>query len=149
MVAASRTLILFMLIISVGLILSACVGPSGGYVSAGWGDHQKEEVPGEPDVPKTKGPPAHAPAHGYRAKHAYRYYPNERTYYDTQRQLYFYLEGYGWQVGVTLPSYIQLSNEYVSITLDTDKPYEYYDEHKRKYPPGQMKKGKKKGKKWS
>jgi hypothetical protein len=30
--------------------------------------------------------------------------------------------------------------------MDTDKPYTRYEEHKRKYPPGQLKKKKKK--KW-
>jgi hypothetical protein len=36
--------------------------------------------------------------------------------------------------------------------LETDKPYEHYEEHMEKYPPGQMKKWKnknKKEKKWA
>lgn len=149
MKVAQESLFLFISVCSAALILSACVGISGGHVSGGWGAPQTQDEPKEPDISSKKGPPAHAPAHGYRAKHSYRYFPNERTYYDTRRKLYFYLEGNGWQVGVSLANYIHLSNEYVSITLDTDRPYEYYDEHKRKYPPGQQKKGKKKGKKWS
>ena len=82
--------------------------------------------------------------------HSYRYYRNEHTYYDTDRHLYFYLEGDGWRIAASLPSHIKLSNDYISVELDTDKPYEYYEEHSGKYPPGQMKKGeKKKGKKWA
>jgi hypothetical protein len=37
-------------------------------------------------------------------------------------------------------------DDYVTIEMDTDKPYTRYEEHKRKYPPGQLKKKKKK--KW-
>ena len=39
------------------------------------------------------GPPAHAKAHGYRAKHQYRYYPIvQKVYHDSERGLYFYLK---------------------------------------------------------
>ena len=94
---------------------------------------------------KKKGPPAHAPAHGYRAKHQYRYYPSRSVYYDTGRKLYFYIKGDRWEVGVSLPNRIRngLGNS-VSIELDTDKPYTYHSEHVKKYPPGQLKKKKKK-----
>ena len=99
---------------------------------------------------KKKGPPAHAPAHGYRAKHKYRYYPSRSVYFDTGRGLYFYLKGDNWEVGASLPSSIRVGlGDSVSIELDTDKPYTHHAEHKKKYPPGQMKKkkGKKKNKK--
>ena len=36
--------------------------------------------------------------------------------------------------------------DYVTIGMDSDKPYMYFEDHKRKYPPGQMMK--KKGKKY-
>jgi hypothetical protein len=43
-----------------------------------------------------------------------------------------------------LPSAIRLvSAHYVTIELETDKPYEYFPEHKKQYPPGKMKKKKK------
>jgi hypothetical protein len=98
---------------------------------------------------KKKGPPAHAPAHGYRAKHQYRYYPSRSVYYDTGRKLYFYIKGDKWEVGASLPNRIriQLGNS-VNIELDTDKPYIYHSEHVKKYPPGQMKKKNKKKNKW-
>jgi hypothetical protein len=79
-----------------------------------------------PPVAKN-GPPAHAPAHGYRAKHRYRYYPSCSVYFDIGRSVYFYLGS-------------------VEVEMDTDKPYLQHKYHKQKYPPGQLKK--KKSKKW-
>jgi hypothetical protein len=94
---------------------------------------------------KKGGPPPHAPAHGYRAKHQYRYYPSRNVYHDTERGLYFYLEGDNWEVGVSLPSRLRVGlGDSVRLELDTDKPYLYHAEHVKKYPPGQMKKKKKK-----
>ena len=98
---------------------------------------------------KKKGPPAHAPAHGYRAKHQYRYYPSQSVYYDTGRRLYFYIKGDNWEVGASLPNHIRIGlGASVSIELDTDKPYVHHAEHVKKYPPGQMKKKNKKKNKW-
>jgi hypothetical protein len=99
---------------------------------------------------KKKGPPAHAPAHGYRAKHKYRYYPSRSVYYDTDRRIYFYLKGDNWEVGASLPNHIRIGlGDSVSIELDTDKPYIHHAEHVKKYPPGQIKKkNKHKKNKW-
>jgi hypothetical protein len=97
------------------------------------------------------GPPPHAPAHGYRAKHKYHYYPDSSVYFDVDRGMYFYLAGDKWQVSASLPSSIQVDlGDHVSIDLDTSQPYEYHEEHKHKYPPGKgKKKEKNKGKgKW-
>jgi len=49
------------------------------------------------------GPPPHAPAHGYRAKHTYYYYPSAYVYFDISRKVYFYLEGDKWRMSVSLP----------------------------------------------
>jgi hypothetical protein len=38
--------------------------------------------------------------------------------------------------------------DYVSIEMDTDKPYTKFKDHKKKYPPGQLKKNEKQ-EKWS
>lgn len=94
----------------------------------------------EPTV-KKGGPPPWAPAHGYRAKHAYHYYPDASVYFDISRKLYFYLEGDEWRAGVSLPGslHVQLG-DYVTIEMDTDKPYTYYKEHRAAYPSGQAKK---------
>jgi len=100
--------------------------------------------------PKKGGPPAHAPAHGYRAKHHYRYYPSCSVYYDSGRKLYFYLKGDHWEIGASLPGHISESlGDYVSLELDTGKPYIYHTDHVKKYPPGKEKKKHKKDKKKS
>jgi len=99
---------------------------------------------------KKGGPPPHAPAHGYRAKHHYRYYPSCSVYYDSGRKLYFYLKGDNWEIGASLPGSIRVRlGEYVSMELDTDKPYTYHEDHVKRYPPGKMKKKNKKKYKWS
>jgi hypothetical protein len=100
---------------------------------------------------KKKGPPPWAPAHGYRAKHKYRYYPSHRVYYEEKRGVYFYYKDGEWRVSVSLPSSIRIDiGDYVTLEMGTDKPYEWDHEVVKKYPPGQLKKkNKKKGKrKW-
>jgi len=115
---------------------------AGGSISIKWGKGSESDNPPVAKKHKKKGPPAHAPAHGYRAKHQYRYYPSRSVYYDTGRGLYFYLKGDNWEVGASLPSHIRIGlGDSVSIELDTDKPYIHHAEHVKKYPPGQMKKG--------
>lgn len=91
------------------------------------------------------GPPVHAPAHGYRAKHVYRYFPDSHIYFDVHRQVYFYLSRDRWKMSVALPEDIRLHVcDYVSIEMDSDKPYTQFIKHKKKYPPGQLKKKKNK-----
>ena len=143
----SYTTVLFFL---VTMLLSACATPNRGNISVDWGNTQAHKEPTKTKVSKKNGPPSHAPAHGYRAKHSYRYYCNEKTYYDTDRNLYFYIDGGGWRIAASLPSHIKLSNDFVTVELETDKPYEHYEEHAEKYPPGQMKNWKNnKEKKWA
>ena len=94
------------------------------------------------DIKKQKknGPPPHAPAHGYRAKYKYRYYPVSSVYYDMNRSLYFYLEGPYWQISASLPHAIQVGlGDHVVLEMEADKPYIHYDEHKHKYPPYKFK----------
>lgn len=97
-------------------------------------------VPASP--PHRPGPPEHAPAHGYRHKYRYCYYPDARVYYDLDRRLYFYLDG-GWRSAVRLPRDIR-ARLYGPVTLELDaaEPYAYYDVHQHKYPPGQARKHK-------
>ena len=79
----------------------------------------------EPPPPERGGgPPPWAPAHGYRAKHHYRYYPPSQVYYDPGREAYFYYEGGRWQVSVSLPSSIHIDiNDYVRLDMDADEPF--------------------------
>jgi hypothetical protein len=98
---------------------------------------------------KKGGPPPHAPAHGYRAKHQYRYYPSCSVYYDYGRKIYFYIKGDHWEVGASLPSHLRIGlGDSVNIELDADKPYIHHAEHVKKYPPGQLKNKNKKKLKW-
>jgi hypothetical protein len=80
------------------------------------------------------GPPQHAKAHGYRAKHQYRYYPSASAYYDVERKAYFYLEGDNWRMGVSLPDSLSVSlGRYVTVEMESDRPYTGFEEHKRQY----------------
>ena len=119
--------------------ITACT-TTGGRFGIQWGDGAAGNHPVIINAEET-GPPPHAPAHGYRAKHRYHYYPSCSVYYESESKLYFYLRGDDWQVSASLPNDLRVQlNDYVSIGLDTDRPYVYYEEHKTKYPPGQMKK---------
>jgi hypothetical protein len=90
---------------------------------------------------KKGGPPPWAPAHGYRAKHKYRYYPSSRVYHNRGRGVYFYYKDGQWRVSVSLPTTIRIEvGDYVTLEMDTDKPYEWDHEVIKKYPPGKMKK---------
>ncbi len=87
------------------------------------------------------GPPAHAPAHGYRARHTYLYYPSSYVYFDLTAKVYFYMTGGVWRQAVRLPSFIAIdTREAVSIELDTDRPYRHFNTHKKKYPSNQIRK---------
>lgn len=89
-------------------------------------------------------PPPQAPAHGWRAKHQYRYYPNASCYYDTGRKLWFYIEYGGWRVGASIPAELKARlGSYVTIGLDTDQPYDDYEKHQKEYPPEKQKQKKK------
>ena len=118
---------------------------AGGSFTAKW---KKDNVPEQHQVKhkhkqKKGGPPAHAPAHGYRAKHQYRYYPSSKVYHDTRRGLYFYLKGDNWDVGASLPSKLQAGlGNYVNLELDTDTPYLYHKRHIKQFPRTDSKKSK-------
>ena len=119
---------------------------AGGSLSIQLGKGSKSDNREVTKKHKKQGPPAHAPAHGYRAKHQYRYYPARSVYYDTDRGLYFFLKGDNWEVGASLPGSLRVGlGDAVSIELETDKPYTHHAEHVKKYPSKQFKK-KKKGK---
>ncbi len=100
-------------------------------------------------VVKEQGPPPWAPAHGYRAKHHYYYYPGSCVYYDVDRKIYFYPQGSEWRVSASLPVGIRLdAGSHAFLDMDADKPYIYHDQVVKRYPPGQLKKAEKgKGKK--
>lgn len=93
---------------------------------------------------KKGGPPAHAKAHGYRAKLKYRYYPDCSVYHDTDRGFYFYLKGGNWEIGASLPNKLKIRlDESVNLELDTDRPYARHADHMKAYPPGEKNNNKK------
>jgi hypothetical protein len=95
------------------------------------------------------GPPPWAPAHGYRAKHHYYYYPAAQVYFDPVRNVYFYPDQGRWNRVTKLPPPIAArANDYVVLDLDSDAPYEHHHAVVKKYPPGQLKKHYGKKKKW-
>ncbi|MBU2499548.1 MAG: hypothetical protein KKE57_11665 [Proteobacteria bacterium] len=97
------------------------------------------QIGGGPTV--KSGPPPHAPAHGYRAKHRYHYYPANHVYFDIERKAYFYMEGAAWRMSVSLPDSLRVQlGDHVTIDMEDDRPYVAFEEHKKKYPPGQAKK---------
>ena len=126
-------------------IVSFCTDVfAGGSLSIQWGKGSGSDNHEVAKKHKKQGPPAHAPAHGYRAKHQYRYYPSRSVYYDTGRGLYFYLKGDNWEVGASLPGSLRVGlGDAVSIELETDKPYIHHTEHVKKYPSKQPKNKKK------
>jgi len=134
---------IMLLVFSLSLFFTGCQGTR--FVI------QSEPPPEPSPVYKKGGPPPWAPAHGYRAKHKYRYYPSSRVYYEKKRGTYFYYKDGQWRVSVSLPSYFRIDvNDYVTLEMDSNKPYEYDRQVVKRYPPGQLKKKhKKKGKgKW-
>jgi hypothetical protein len=95
---------------------------------------------GAQPAPKA-GPPPHAPAHGYRAKHTYHYYPDAYVYFDIVTGVYYYPEGGTWKVSASLPAGLSVQiGSYVTIESDSDRPYTEFETHKKNYPPGQVKK---------
>lgn len=93
-------------------------------------------------MPAQADPPPWAPAHGHRAKqkehkereYRYVYYPAQQVYYAPEKNVWFWMNGGNWSVGVNLPSRIQVSTSVggVPIVLEADRPYVqhvYVEEH--------------------
>lgn len=92
------------------------------------------------------GPPPWAPAHGWRRKHEYHYYPTIQVYYYPHVHRYYWLEGGDWRVSARLPAhYVVEQHKRVVIELD-DEPHKQHHKIKRDYPPDFFERGKGKGK---
>ncbi len=137
-------ILLSLVVIFFVMSLCACRTTRGG-VHVGWEPESEIKNSPSPEKAAKGGPPPHAPAHGYRAKHVYYYYPHAQVYFDISKEVYFYMEGQSWKISASLPSslHVQLG-DHVTLEMDTHKPYTHFKDHKKKYPPGQLKK--KKGK---
>jgi hypothetical protein len=121
------------------------VGCSGTHIMVG--NHPEYPDTYYEDRERGGGPPPWAPAHGYRAKYKYRYYPYAQVYYDAGRSLYFYFTNNTWQATASLPMQLKMSLGHdVTLEMNTDKPYRYHSDVIKQYPPGHSKnrgKGKK------
>jgi len=80
-------------------------------------------------------PPPWAPAHGYRAKRGFEYFPDPNIYYDYHRGGYFYMEGDNWRFGIELPllysKFDLMKARRVYYHDYVDYPYRYNDWHPR------------------
>ena len=130
MKSALRRVTLLVFIILLGFTIGSRIAwAQGGSVTVQWGDQGQEGPPEKyKKGGKKGGPPPHAPAHGYRAKHQYRYYPCCSTYYDADRGMWFYIKTGDWAIGVSIPTSLKAQlGHYVNISMDTDRPYEFND----------------------
>lgn len=77
-------------------------------------------------IPAAADPPPWAPAHGHRAKQfRYVYYPRYEAYYAPETRVWFWLDDGRWRVGASLPAGVTIGGAPgVSVTLDTERPYE-------------------------
>ena len=82
-----------------------------------------------------QGQPPREPAHRNPAEHVYRYYPASEVYYDTERRIYFYIEGGAWESDALLPYDLRQSlGRCETIKLFSDTPYEHHAAaHKKSY----------------
>ncbi|QJT09259.1 hypothetical protein [Oceanidesulfovibrio marinus] len=87
----------------------------------------KKMMPGQ----KAPGPPPHAPAHGYR--HKYRFYPEQKLYYDIDDGWYYHYEGGQWRRFDNNPLLNIQLGPFFTIDMDTDLPYTHYQEHRTRY----------------
>jgi hypothetical protein len=99
------------------------------------------------DVSFSQGPPPWAPAHGYRAKTRYVFFPDHNVYYDLTARNYIVLRGSRWEVRATLPKLFANINlrrsSQVEIDFVGDRPQRYHTLHLAKYKRGKKSKDKK------
>ncbi|MFC4818561.1 hypothetical protein [Flavobacterium sp. GCM10023249] len=90
-----------------------------------------------PDNLFAQGPPPWAPAHGYRAKTRYVYFPDENMYYDLRSRNYIYLSGRNWVVRTAVPRIFVGINLGKSAQIELDfvgeRPYVQNQIHVVKY----------------
>ena len=79
-------------------------------------------------APALADPPSWAPAQGRRAKQdrEYRhvYYPTQQVYFSPEKQVWFWMSGDTWQVGINLPGQFRVSiADGLQLSLGAERPY--------------------------
>lgn len=79
-------------------------------------------------LPVLAAPPEWAPAHGQREKegreYRYVYYPAQQIYYSTEQQIWFWINGSSWSLGVNLPAHFRAQiGSGLAVILPTPRPY--------------------------
>lgn len=86
---------------------------------------------------KEHGPPPWAPAHGYRRKTRYIYFPERETYYDIDRGVYIRYEGQNWEVSAKIPLPLQSVNlekeRKIELGYSGDDVQVHFEMHKKQY----------------
>ena len=128
---------IFFLLVMVSF-LGSCVQYQEGYETT---PQEKPEKHAQ-KISKT-GPPAHAPAHGYRKKHTYKYYPHSKVYHSKEQDVYFWYKDGKWEFGVNLPGDISVNaKSFVELELESDKPYLHHEIVEKEHPGKGNAKGK-------
>lgn len=87
------------------------------------------------EVSGPKGPPPWAHRSWFRRDRVYYFYPEASVYYRPADRTWFYLDGGAWRFGVELPSVFSVDlNHCVSVTMTTDRPWEYHRDIVVYYP---------------
>lgn len=71
------------------------------------------------------GPPPWAPAHGYRAKQKYRYYPSHNVYHDPSTGIFWSLQGGIWGQGLPSGVNARKLGRYRVFTGPADEPWRH------------------------
>lgn len=86
-----------------------------------------------------QGPPPWAPAHGFRAKTRYVYFPEYNFYFDLEKKVYIHFQAGKWNVSIELPSRLGNLNlrnaSKFELELDVDNPQIYNAEHQMRFRP--------------
>jgi len=86
-----------------------------------------------------QGPPPWAPAHGFRAKTRFVYFPEYNFYFDLEKKVYIHFQAGKWSVSIELPSRLGNLNlrnaSKFELDLDIDNPQIYNADHQMRFRP--------------
>lgn len=86
-----------------------------------------------------QGPPPWAPAHGFRAKTRFVYFPEYNFYFDLEKKVYIHFQAGKWTLSVELPARLGNLNlrnaSKFELDLDIDNPQIYNAEHQMRFRP--------------